>query len=79
MEGREWAALSVYRGEVSDDSGGPVEWCMPAPDAEAESLAARFPGLNLRTFASRGRSRTLSVARARRMGPPAGSGPTPSP
>jgi hypothetical protein len=48
MGGREGAVFSIYWGEVSDDSDGPVEWCKPVPDAEAESLAAQFPELTLR-------------------------------
>ena len=48
MEGRQGAVFSIYWGEVSDDSDGPVEWCKPVPDADAESLAAQFPELTLR-------------------------------
>lgn len=48
LAGREGAVFSIYWGEVSADSDGPVEWCKPVPDAEAESLAAQFPGLTLR-------------------------------
>ena len=48
MEGREGAAFCIYWGQVSADSDGPVEWCRPVPDAEAEALAAQFPELTLR-------------------------------
>jgi DNA-binding transcriptional MerR regulator len=48
LEGREGAVFSIYWGEVSADSDGPVEWCKPVPDAEAEALAAQFPELTLR-------------------------------
>jgi DNA-binding transcriptional MerR regulator len=48
MEGREGAAFSIYWSEVSVDSDGPVEWCKPVPEAQAESLAAQFPELTLR-------------------------------
>jgi DNA-binding transcriptional MerR regulator len=48
MRGREGAVFSIYWGQVSDDSDGPVEWCKPVPDAEAESLAGQFPELTLR-------------------------------
>jgi DNA-binding transcriptional MerR regulator len=48
LEGREGAAFSIYWGEVSADSDGPVEWCRPVPDADAEALAAQFPALTLR-------------------------------
>ena len=45
---RESAVFSIYWGEVSADSDGPVEWCKPVPDADAEALAAQFPELTLR-------------------------------
>jgi DNA-binding transcriptional MerR regulator len=48
LEGRSGAAFQIYHGEVSADSDGPVEWCRPVPDDEAEELAARFPELTLR-------------------------------
>jgi hypothetical protein len=47
-EGRPGAVFSIYWGQVSADSDGPVEWCKPAPGPEAESLAAQFPELTLR-------------------------------
>jgi hypothetical protein len=34
---------------VNDDSDGPIEWCMPVPAGQAESLASRYPELSLRT------------------------------
>ena len=43
------APFTVYHGEVSEDSDGPVEWCRPVPDDVAAELAARFPDLTLRT------------------------------
>ena len=43
------AAFSVYHGEVSEDSDGPVEWCLPVPADKAAELAADFPVLRLRT------------------------------
>jgi DNA-binding transcriptional MerR regulator len=49
MEGREGAMFSIYWGEVSADSDGPVEWCKPVPDADAEALASHYPELSLRT------------------------------
>lgn len=48
MPGREGATFSIYWGQVSADSDGPVEWCKVVPDAEAESLAEQFPDLTLR-------------------------------
>jgi len=49
MEGREGAMFSVYWGEVSADSDGPVEWCKPVPKSDAKALAAHYPELSLRT------------------------------
>jgi DNA-binding transcriptional MerR regulator len=49
MEGRAGAAFCIYWGEVSDDSDGPIEWCRPVPDGEADELAKQCPELTLRT------------------------------
>lgn len=49
MEGREGAMFSIYWGEVSADSDGPVEWCKPIPRADALALASHYPELTLRT------------------------------
>lgn len=48
IEGREGAVFSIYWGQVSADSDGPIEWCKPVPGTEAEELAAQFPELTLR-------------------------------
>jgi hypothetical protein len=40
--------FSIYWGEVSDDSDGPVEWCRPLPADQADQLAAKIPELTLR-------------------------------
>ncbi len=48
IPGREGAVFSIYWGQVSADSDGPVEWCKPVPAAGAEELAAQFPELTLR-------------------------------
>jgi DNA-binding transcriptional MerR regulator len=42
-------AFTIYYGEVSEDSDGPVEWCRPVPADRAEELAAQYPELTLRT------------------------------
>ena len=52
LEGREGAVFCIYWGQVSADSDGPVEWCKPVPEAEAEALAAQFPELTLRVEAA---------------------------
>ncbi|HEY3831433.1 MAG TPA: helix-turn-helix domain-containing protein [Acidimicrobiia bacterium] len=49
MEGREGAMFSIYWGDVSADSDGPVEWCKPVPEEGAEALALHYPELTLRT------------------------------
>jgi DNA-binding transcriptional MerR regulator len=49
MEGREGAMFSIYWGEVSADSDGPVEWCKPIPESDAPALASHYPELSLRT------------------------------
>lgn len=48
IEGREGAVFAIYWSEVSADSDGPVEWCRPIPDADAETLAGQLPELTLR-------------------------------
>jgi DNA-binding transcriptional MerR regulator len=48
LPGVEGAPFSIYYGEVSEDSDGPIEWCWPVPQAEAAALAARFPELAAR-------------------------------
>lgn len=49
LPGREGAMFTIYWGEVSADSDGPVEWCRPVPTEEAEALASHYPELSLRT------------------------------
>jgi DNA-binding transcriptional MerR regulator len=49
LEGIAGSAFLIYHGEVSEDSDGPVEWCRPVPDDQADRIAATFPGLELRT------------------------------
>ena len=52
IEGEAGAAFCIYWGEVSEDSDGPVEWCLPVPGDQAAALAAPFPELTLRTEAA---------------------------
>jgi DNA-binding transcriptional MerR regulator len=49
IEEREGAMFSIYWGEVSADSDGPVEWCKPIPKAGEQALAPQYPELSLRT------------------------------
>jgi DNA-binding transcriptional MerR regulator len=48
MKGREGAMFTIYWGEVSADSDGPVEWCKPIPESDAQALASHYPELTLR-------------------------------
>jgi DNA-binding transcriptional MerR regulator len=49
IEGIAGAPFTIYHGEVSGDSDGPVEWCWPVPEDRAAEMAAGFPDLTLRT------------------------------
>jgi DNA-binding transcriptional MerR regulator len=49
IDGRAGAFFCIFWGEVSEDSDGPMEWCLPVRRDEAEALAARCPELALRT------------------------------
>ncbi|WP_328912021.1 MULTISPECIES: hypothetical protein [unclassified Streptomyces] len=49
VEGIAGAPFTIYHGEVSGDSDGPVEWCRPVPGDRAAEIAAGFPDLTLRT------------------------------
>jgi DNA-binding transcriptional MerR regulator len=49
MEGAAGAPFCIYYGEVSEDSDGPLEWCRPVPEDEAEQIASQYPELELRT------------------------------
>jgi hypothetical protein len=49
IEGREGAMFTIYWGEVSADSDGPVEMCKPIPEVDAKALASHYPELTLRT------------------------------
>ena len=49
VEGIAGAPFTIYYGEVSEDSDGPVEFCWPVPSDQAAEIAARFPDLTLRT------------------------------
>jgi DNA-binding transcriptional MerR regulator len=49
VEGIAGAPFTIYYGEVSGDSDGPVEFCWPVPGDQAAEIAAKFPDLTLRT------------------------------
>jgi DNA-binding transcriptional MerR regulator len=52
LDGREGAFFSIYWGEVSADSDGPIEWCWPVPQEDATALASNYPELTLRSEAA---------------------------
>jgi DNA-binding transcriptional MerR regulator len=67
IEGIAGAPFTIYYGEVSGDSDGPVEFCWPVPSDQADEIAARFP----RSHAPRGARAPGGVRRpgqARDMG-----------
>ena len=43
VDGIAGAPFTIYYGEVSGDSDGPVEFCWPVPGDQAAQIAARFP------------------------------------
>jgi DNA-binding transcriptional MerR regulator len=49
VEGIAGAPFTIYYGEVSGDSDGPVEFCWPVPGDQAAEIAAKFPDLTVRT------------------------------
>jgi hypothetical protein len=49
VDGVAGAPFVIYHGLVTADSDGPIEWCRPVPDAQANEIAANFPDLILRT------------------------------
>jgi len=70
LPGVEGAPFTIYYGEVSEDSDGPIEWCWPVAEARAEELAQRFPHLTLRpdhahveAYVHYGRASQLHVSR----------------
>jgi len=38
--------FTIYRGEVSADSDGPVEGCKPVTSADAQALTSHYPELS---------------------------------
>jgi DNA-binding transcriptional MerR regulator len=52
MEGAAGATFCIFYGEVSEDGDGPLEWCRPVPEDEAEQIASQYPELELRTEAA---------------------------
>jgi len=49
VEGVVGAPFVIFYGEVNEDGDGPIEWCRPVAEEDADRLAAQFPELTLRT------------------------------
>jgi DNA-binding transcriptional MerR regulator len=49
IEGRAGGFFCIWWSMVSADSDGPLEWCRPVPEADAQNLAEHYPELTLRT------------------------------
>ena len=69
MEGREGAMFSIFWGEVSADSDGPVEWCKPVPEADAKDARVALPGVDLADRPSASGRRTSRRRTTRYRGP----------
>jgi DNA-binding transcriptional MerR regulator len=67
VEGIAGGPFTIYYGEVSGDSDGPVEFCWPVPDDQAAEIAARFPDLTP-PHGTRARGGVRRPGRARDMG-----------
>jgi hypothetical protein len=52
VSGTEGATFCIYYGDVSDDSDGPLEWCRPVPEDNADKLAVGYPDLTFRSEAA---------------------------
>jgi pimeloyl-ACP methyl ester carboxylesterase len=72
LPGTDGSMFIVYHGEVSEDSDGPVEFCLPVSPSDAAPLAERFPDLVLRTEAAHEEA-FVHLARDPRRTPPAQS------
>ncbi len=72
--GREGSMFSIYWGEVSADSDGPVEWCRPIPTASAHELASHYPELLLRSESAHREAFVALSNDALSAGPGAGAG-----
>ena len=71
VQGPAGPPFCIYWSQVSEDSDGPLEWCRPVPDDQAEQLAGEMPELTLRTE-PRAQS-TTNAAISRSPAPPATS------
>lgn len=49
LEGPAGACFCIFWSEISEDSDGPIEWCLPVPDDQASEVAEMLPELALRT------------------------------
>jgi DNA-binding transcriptional MerR regulator len=49
LPGRTGATFAIYPADLTADTAGEVEWCLPVPGDQAGELAGRFPELTPRT------------------------------
>jgi len=68
VQGPAGPAFCIYWSEVSEDSDGPLEWCRPVPDDQAQQLADEFPELTLRTEPAH-REAFVSLGQATQVSP----------
>jgi DNA-binding transcriptional MerR regulator len=68
VQGPAGPAFCIYWSEVSEDSDGPLEWCRPVPEDQAEQLADQFPELTLRTEPAH-REAFVSLGQATQVSP----------
>jgi DNA-binding transcriptional MerR regulator len=68
VQGSAGPAFCIYWSEVSEDSDGPLEWCRPVPDDQAQQLADEFPELTLRTEPAH-REAFVSLGQATQVSP----------
>jgi DNA-binding transcriptional MerR regulator len=68
LEGDAGAWFCIYWSEISEDSDGPLEWCLPVPDEHAQELAEALPELTLRSEPAH-REAFVNVGKYGEMGP----------
>ena len=68
MQGPAGPPFCIYWSQVSEDSDGPLEWCRPVPDDQAEQLAGEMPELTLRTEPAH-REAFVSLGQATQVSP----------
>lgn len=49
LQGPGGDSFCIFWSEISEDSDGPLEWCLPVPEERAREVAETLPELTLRT------------------------------